>query len=127
MSRLQDELEQCLRSSNTNEAGAVGIEFSYPASFLGFQGHFPNDPILPGVCILQSMRIGLEKAMQRQLRLTEVVNAKFIVPVRPGDTLLYTARESASENSEITVKTKVTRVPGSERVAELTLKFQPAE
>ena len=119
---LQDELKHCLISAMTGDAGMVSLEFLYPPSFTGFQGHFPGDPILPGVCILQSLRMGLEEAWRIPLRLLEVGNAKFIVPTRPGDKLLYTVRESARDDVSVSTKTKVTR--DGERVAEFSVKLE---
>ena len=53
-------------------------------------GHYPGAPILPGVCLLelfhQSARmIATRRALQ--IDLTKIVSARFLKPVRPGDTL----------------------------------------
>jgi len=116
---LQDEIKRCLLTDRLGEAGAVVLEFSYPEGFLGFRGHFPGDPILPGVCMFQSLRIGLEHAWRAPLRLVEIVSAKFISPSRPGDMLVFTARPCATQGTAITMKTRVTR--GDKRVAEFTV------
>jgi 3-hydroxyacyl-[acyl-carrier-protein] dehydratase len=117
---LEDELKRCLTMKSTGEA--IVFEVSYPKGFLGFEGHFPDDPILPGVCIIQSIRIGLEEAWRTSLRLVEIAQAKFVSPTRPGDKLLFTARQSAGEGAVVIIKTKVTR--GAERVAELTINLE---
>ncbi len=60
-----------------------------------FKGHFPNNPILPGVLVCESlfqsaailMAHLLEGAMDNAVPvLTRVSNAKFKHPVKPGDT-----------------------------------------
>jgi 3-hydroxyacyl-[acyl-carrier-protein] dehydratase len=65
-----------------------------------FQGHFPGDPIMPGVLILESMgqvasvlvavRLGKEQAGKIAF-LGGVDKARFRKPVRPGDRLVTKA------------------------------------
>ena len=63
-----------------------------------FQGHFPGEPVMPGVLILESMAQAGAMMMLNapELRgtisfLTTVEKAKFRHPVRPGDQMvLYT-------------------------------------
>jgi 3-hydroxyacyl-[acyl-carrier-protein] dehydratase len=119
---LRDELKRCLLSAHAAVPGEATLTFSYPESFTGFQGHFPGDPILPGVCVLQSLRIGLEQAWRAPLRLVEIIDARFLSPTKPGDELLFNARESARDGGVFSVKTKVTRKGA--RVAELTVKLE---
>jgi 3-hydroxyacyl-[acyl-carrier-protein] dehydratase len=50
-----------------------------------FEGHFPNRPIVPGVCILQMVKEILMKKTQHNLRMTESSNIKFINIVDPRE------------------------------------------
>jgi 3-hydroxyacyl-[acyl-carrier-protein] dehydratase len=58
------------------------------------QGHFPGIPIMPGVLIIEALAqnggilIHLKGEKDRIALLMNVNNAKFRLPVRPGDTLL---------------------------------------
>ncbi len=60
-----------------------------------FQGHFPEQPIMPGVLILEAMaQVGgylalsyLEKAGQRAAYFMGIDKARFRKPVVPGDNL----------------------------------------
>ena len=63
-----------------------------------FQGHFPAEPVMPGVLVLEAM--GQVAAMMLATRsgsenlitfLTGVEKAKFRKPVKPGDQLVTTA------------------------------------
>lgn len=59
-----------------------------------FQGHWPNEPIMPGVLIIEA--IAQAGAVLAHLRAVEdktavllyIKNAKFRYPVRPGDVLI---------------------------------------
>ena len=65
-----------------------------------FQGHFPGDPVMPGVMILESMgqvasvmlglRLGKEQG-QKIAFLVSIDKARFRKPVRPGDKLVTKA------------------------------------
>jgi|WetSurMetagenome_2_1015567.scaffolds.fasta_scaffold100555_3 3-hydroxyacyl-[acyl-carrier-protein] dehydratase len=53
-----------------------------------FDGHFPGNPILPGVCTVQIARELLEQALERKLMLRKAGNIKylgFISPVATPD------------------------------------------
>ena len=121
MNSLHDQLRQCLVCAQAGEPGTVTLEFCYPETLTAFRGHFPGNPILPGICLFQSLRIGLEQVRGVQLRISEIGNAKFLAPVRPGATLRYAIRES-DRDGVAAVKVVVTR--GDERVAEFSVKLQ---
>ena len=55
-----------------------------PVDHPAFNGHFPNHPILPGVCILNCVVNAFERPTQG------FRSAKFLKPVRPGNTLEIT-------------------------------------
>ncbi len=61
-----------------------------------FQGHFPNDPIMPGVLIIESMAQAgaflllntLEEPENKSVYFMAIDDVKFRRPVRPGDQLI---------------------------------------
>jgi len=48
-----------------------------------FKGHFPDHPVMPGVCMLQICKELTEQTTQKSLRFTHCKNVKFTAPVNP--------------------------------------------
>jgi len=57
-----------------------------PAHHPAFDGHFPGAPLLPGVVLLDEMLQAVSAAMSVESGWT-IASAKFLHPVRPGETL----------------------------------------
>lgn len=51
-----------------------------------YKGHFPNQPIVPGVCQIQIIKELLEELMQKKLQLTHGDNIKFTGMIIPDKT-----------------------------------------
>ncbi|MDP1621192.1 MAG: beta-hydroxyacyl-ACP dehydratase [Bacteroidales bacterium] len=48
-----------------------------------YQGHFPGNPVVPGVCQIQMVRELVEKALKHPVKLTESDNIKFLSIINP--------------------------------------------
>lgn len=48
-----------------------------------FSGHFPENPIVPGVCLMTMVKETLERALQQPLQLKEAKSVKFLGVVNP--------------------------------------------
>lgn len=48
-----------------------------------FKGHFPNNPITPGVCMLQIFRELVEQSIHKKLFIKECSNVKFMALINP--------------------------------------------
>ena len=56
-----------------------------PAQHPSFEGHFPGAPLLPGVVLLDEMLQAVDTGTGS--RGWSIATAKFLHPVRPGETL----------------------------------------
>jgi 3-hydroxyacyl-[acyl-carrier-protein] dehydratase len=60
---------------------------SIPANHPAYAGHFPGQPVLPGVVLLDATLQALERAGRGDTGAWEISSAKFQSAVRPGEEL----------------------------------------
>jgi len=70
-----------------------------------YQVHFPNNPITPGVCLLQILKEIVKKYYfnSESITITSVKNIKFINPINPleNNIIMYQINFNIIENSAI--------------------------
>lgn len=78
---LKDNLYQILKSEKNESGFAYSIQISDKHPI--FKGHFPESPVLPGVCILQIFKELSEDALANgeHLQYDEIKQCKFLTPV----------------------------------------------
>ncbi len=66
-------------------------EFTWvvPANHPAFPGHFPGRPIAPGVVLLDQAILFAESLLGRKAGRWQIGNAKFLNPVGPAETLVF--------------------------------------
>ena len=120
MSRLTDEILECMSDYTVGADGKFSARFNFPVGFVGFQGHFPGQPVLPGICKIQTVLVMLEQLNGDKQVLSEVVQAKYFAPVTCEQELYFECTKRDSDNSDTTVKALVTI--NDKKVAQLSLK-----
>lgn len=68
-----------------------------------FEGHFPGQPVVPGVCMMQMQKELLEKAMGRKANLLRADHAKFLSMIDPRINRLIAAQIQFSLNADDTI------------------------
>ena len=122
---LQGEFFKIISSESIPDAGpntgtenfrvVVNLDPLHPI----YEGHFPQNPVVPGVCQIQCALAAVEKAKNKSAQLREIVLAKYYSPVGPGEEIVCTCNDVA-EDGEFTFKSVLTK--GQAKVAELKLK-----
>jgi 3-hydroxyacyl-[acyl-carrier-protein] dehydratase len=63
------------------------IEIKLAENHPAADGHFPGNPIIPGAVLLDAVVRTIEATDRREPGAFKISAAKFLQPVRPGDTL----------------------------------------
>ena len=122
MNIIRRELKQWMSEPREDDEGKVTVSFVLPSEFMGFQGHFPGKPVLPGVCEIQAVMVALEAFTGRKPRLKEIVSAKFFAPVSFGEELRIEYRQEMGKDGEFPVNAFITS--GEKKVSKLKLKVE---
>lgn len=67
------------------EASELRASVNYDPAHAVFEGHFPGNPIVPGVCTLNMINDVVAKNIDPALRLQDAGNVKFLQLIRPAD------------------------------------------
>lgn len=72
-------VENIQENSPNNYTALISLNTSHEV----FKGHFPNNPVMPGICMIQIIKELSEEITQKQLFMEQVVNVKFMTLINP--------------------------------------------
>jgi 3-hydroxymyristoyl/3-hydroxydecanoyl-(acyl carrier protein) dehydratase len=75
-----------------------------PADHPALPGHFPGNPIVPGVVLLDAALAQIEAALGLDLRQYQLASAKFLAIVRPGERLAIDCEALANRSVRFTIR-----------------------
>ena len=119
MSKLKKEIKSFM-SELGDDGQELTARFCFSQEFIGFKGHFPGKPVLPGVCKIQAILCMLEEATHKTPQLKEIVSAKFYTPVTCNEEIVCTVRRVSDGSEETRVLALITN--GDKKIAEIKLK-----
>lgn len=70
-----------------------------------FEGHFPGKPVVPGVCLIQSIKEIIEKHLDKTFLLSSSSIIKFLIPVIPQNYPIINIKIRFSFQPENRIKT----------------------
>lgn len=70
---------------------------AFPAAHPVFAGHFPGDPLVPGVLLLDELICRLAGDLGLPYTRLRVQSVKFLAPVRPDDRVSWTFTSPSKE------------------------------
>jgi len=83
----------------------VAAAWTFPPDHPAAQGHFPDDPLIPGAVLLADTLREIEAGLGESLASCRIRSAKFVASVRPGDRV--TIEYSRSRGNAIRFDCKV--------------------
>ena len=121
MNRLRQEIRSALSELKKETSGELSARCLLPARFIGFQGHFPDRPVLPGVCLAQVV-IEAYNVLHRPARLLEIVKADFLHPVTPGETFALLISMVPDEDGALLLHGRI--CIGEKKIANLKMRIK---
>jgi 3-hydroxyacyl-[acyl-carrier-protein] dehydratase len=70
-------------TAETKEPGQVTVTIELNAAHPVFQGHFPEQPVVPGVCMMQTITEVLAGALQQKVSMKKASQMKFLQMIDP--------------------------------------------
>lgn len=68
--------------NDTGDAATIRVRICIPATHPSLPGHFPDQPVVPGVVLLDRVSAAIEEAGFRPMR--RLLAVKFLAPLLPG-------------------------------------------
>lgn len=119
---MKKAVEQCMLDFEITESGDLRSRFVFPEDFIGFQGHFPDNKILPAISQVQCVMNTIEKYKGRRAVLHEIIMAKFLSPVLPSEELVCTGKSVEEDNEGMVLKAFLSK--DGKRTAEIKLRVR---
>lgn len=95
-----------IRASAAGDIERTGPEtvvrrYRFAPGFIGFSGHFPDNPILPAIVQVCAAVSLAEEEGGKAVRLAAVRSAKFLSPIRPGEEVSIQCRRRVDSGEDI--------------------------
>lgn len=80
---LQNDFYTIAKDQIDVENGQLHVRVRINADHHIFRGHFPGNPVVPGVCMIQILKEVLSNHLKKELTLHEIGNVKFMSFIDP--------------------------------------------
>lgn len=84
----------------------ITAQWRVPADLIYLNGHFPNQPVVPAVAILDVTVEVLKHVLGPRVQLIGVKNAKFTSPLLPGQLVEFEGKRVPTGDWSVDLKTK---------------------
>lgn len=73
------------------EEGSINALLEINAGHRIFEGHFPNQPVVPGVCMMQMVKEIIEQVLNKKTDLSAAAEMKFLAVIDPAQNNIINA------------------------------------
>ena len=80
---------------------------TFSGDFPGFAGHFPGNPLVPGVCLIETVRVAFAKCRSCDAQVTKVKSCRFRAMVLPDMPLELKLKLKENAPGNFTVQTEI--------------------
>ncbi len=95
----------------TRDAGSAMLDLKVFADSPVFGGHFPGNPVLPGVVMVEAVRRALQDVLGREYHLDTAHHIKFLAVLNPYETplarLSLTWQAVKEENETVAIEARI--------------------
>jgi 3-hydroxyacyl-[acyl-carrier-protein] dehydratase len=120
MNKIFNELLSAIIIENKTDK-TISSHFSVGKEFIGFQGHFPEQPVMPGICMFELIKVLLYKGTGKKYKLEKVGNSKFFSPIINDETIQIESTLTLKKTGLLHVKSTLKK--GDEQKSVLSLFF----
>ena len=106
MSLLNRELIKLIKDKIEFKDSILSLKIQFDKNFIGFQGHFPYNPVLPGIIMIKIMTSMYELFNKKKYSLSQIKQVKFIEPVLVDNTIFFSIN-SVKDKDNIKLNGKV--------------------
>jgi 3-hydroxyacyl-[acyl-carrier-protein] dehydratase len=119
--------ETALADIETINSYTGSQKFRPTADFIGFNGHFPDYPILPAMLQVFFGVLVSEKILGEKLILKKLDKAKFMAQIKPDETITVTSKilQATPDGPESAIKARVTITVAEKKAATMSLLLDP--
>ena len=123
LSKIAAQTMEAMKPVVANGTGKAVATFTFGEGFAGFQGHFPDKPVLPGVCQIECVLSLFSHWREARAKLVEIVSAKYVLPILPGEEVTCNISNVKEAGDDI-ISLSASLLKGKERVSTLRLKVR---
>ncbi|MCK5311848.1 MAG: hypothetical protein KAJ62_07055 [Desulfobacteraceae bacterium] len=98
MSLISKQIDKVIKDRIIYQEPNLTAQIKFNKNFIGFDGHFPNNPILPGIVIINVMIRMFELYKNQKYILSQIKQAKFIEPVSAETVISFFIKTDADKD-----------------------------